>query len=182
MSDSLRPHRLQYARLPCPSLSTRVCSNSCPLSRWCHPTISSSAAPFSSRLQSFPASKSFSMSQLFTSGGQSTGASDLALILPMNIQDWIPLGWTGLILLSKGLSRLFSDTTVQKHHFFGTQPSLFRPQAARPGHQAPSGFCLSLLNTHPSSVINKAGVSNMRTLQQGQCQVGRHLPHHHPPP
>ena len=117
------------------------------------------------------------MSQLFTSGGQSSGASALALILPMNIQDWFPLGWTGWIsLLSKGLSRVFSSTTFQKHYFCGAQPSLFRPWAARPGRRTPSGFCPSLLDTHLSSVINKAEVSNMQTLQQGQCQEGRCLP------
>ena len=124
MSDSLWPHGLQRARLLCPSLSPRVCSNSCPLSRWCHPTISSSVIPVSSRVQSFPASGSFPVSQLFTSGGQSVGASASASVLPMNIQDCFPLGWTGLISLqSKGLSRVFSNTTVQKHQFFGTQPS-----------------------------------------------------------
>ena len=114
MSISLQPHGLQHARPPCPSPTPRDYSNSCPLSRWCHPTISSSVVPFSSRLQSFPASGSFLMSQLFTSGGQSIGAS--ASVLPMNIQDWFPLGWTAWISLqSKGLSRVFSNTTVQKH-------------------------------------------------------------------
>ena len=107
-------HGLQHTRLACPSLSPRVCSNSCPLSLWCHPTISSSVIPFSSCLQSFRASGSFPMSQLFTSGGQSIGAS--ASILPMNIQEWFPLRLTGLIsLLSKELSRVFSSTTFQKH-------------------------------------------------------------------
>ena len=109
MSDSLQPHGLQHARLPCPSLYLRVCSNSHPLRWWRHPTISSSVVPFSSCLQSFPASRSFPMSQLFASGGQSIGASALASVLPMNIQDWFPLGWTGLLFLqSKGLSRVFS--------------------------------------------------------------------------
>ena len=122
MSDSLWPHGLQHARLPCPSLSPRVCLNSHPLSWWCHPTISSSVISFSSRLQSFPASGSFLMSQLFESGGPSIGASASASVLPMNIQDWFPLGWTGWIsLLSKGLSRVFSNITVQKHLFFGAQ-------------------------------------------------------------
>ena len=108
----------------CPSLTPKAYSNSCPLSWWCHPTISSSAVPFSSRLQSFPASGSFQMSQLFASGGQSIGVSASASVLPMNIQDWLPLGWTGRISLqSKGLSRVFSNTTVQKHQFFGTQLS-----------------------------------------------------------
>ena len=119
---SLRPHGLQHARLPCPSPSPRACSNSCPLSWWCHPTISSSASSFSFCLQSFPASGSFPMSQLFTSDGQSIGASASVSVLPMNIQGWHPLGLTGLIsLLSKGLSRVFSNTTVQEHQFFGAQ-------------------------------------------------------------
>ena len=110
-------------RLPCPSPSPRACSNSCPLSRWCHPTISSSVVPFSC-LQSFPASGSFPVSQLFTSGGQNIGVSASASVLPMNIQDWSPLGWTGRISLqSKGLSRVFSNTTVQKHQFFDAQLS-----------------------------------------------------------
>ena len=125
MSDSLWPHGLQYTRLPCPSLSFGACSNSCPLSWWCHSTISSSVVPFSPYLQSFPASGSFLMSQLFASGGQSVGASASALVLPMNIQDWFPLGLTSLIsLLSKGLSRVFSNTTVWKHQFFSAQPPL----------------------------------------------------------
>ena len=111
---SLRPHGLQHARLPCPSPSPRACSNSCPSSQWCHPTISSSVALFHSSTQSFPGSESFPMSQLFVSGGQSIGAS--ASVLPMNIQGWFPLGLTGLIfLLTKRLSRVFSSTTVQKH-------------------------------------------------------------------
>ena len=105
--------------------NSRLYSNSCPASRWCHPTISSSVVPFSSCLQSFPASGSFQMSQIFTSGGQSIGVSASTSVLPMNIQDWSPLGWTGWIsLLSKGLSRVFSNTTGQKHQFFGTQLSL----------------------------------------------------------
>ena len=123
-SKSLWPHGLQHTRLPYPSPSPRACSNSCTLSRWCHPTISSSVIPFSPCLQSFPATGSFLMSQLFTSGGQSIGAS--ASVLPMNIQGWFPLGLTGWISLqSKGLSRVFSNTTVQKHQFFGTQLSLW---------------------------------------------------------
>ena len=114
MSDSLRLHGLQHARPPCPSPTPGVDSNSCPLSRWCHPTISSSVAPFSSCLQSFPASGSFQMSQFFTSGGQSIGVSASASVLSMNIQNWFPLGWTGWISLqSKGLSRVFSNITVQ---------------------------------------------------------------------
>ena len=123
---TLRPRGLQHARLPCPSQTPKACSNSCPSSRWCHPTISSSVIPFSSCLQSFPASGSFPVSQLFTSGGHSIGASALASVLPMNIQDWFPLGLTGWISLqSKGLSRVFSNTTVQKHQFFSTQFSLW---------------------------------------------------------
>ena len=107
MSNSLWPHGLLYARLPCPSPTSGVCSNSCPLSRWCHPTISASDVPFSSHLQSFPASGSFPRSHLFTSGGQSIGVSASASVLPMNIQDWFPLGWTGwLSLLSKELQRI----------------------------------------------------------------------------
>ena len=118
MSSSLRPHGLHHTRLPCPSPTPGVHPNSCPSRRWCHPTISSSVIPFSSRLQSFPASRSFPMSQFFTSGGQSIGVSASASVLPMNIQDWFPLGWTGWIsLLSKRLSRVFSNTTVQKHQF-----------------------------------------------------------------
>ena len=125
MSDSLWFHRLQLARPPCPPPTPRVCSNSCPLSRWCHPAISSSVVPFSSLLQSFPASGFFPMSQLFASGGQSIGVSASASVLPMNTQDWSPLGWTGWISLqSKGLSRVFSNATVQKHQFFGAQLSL----------------------------------------------------------
>ena len=126
VSDSLRPHGPQHARLPSPSLTPGACSNSRPLSQWCHPTISSSVIPFSSYLQSFPESASFLMSRLFVSGGRSIGVLASAPVLPMNIQDRFPLGWTDLIsLLSKGLSRVFSNTTVQKHQFFGTQPSLW---------------------------------------------------------
>ena len=126
VSDFLRPRELQHARLPYPSLSPEVCSNSHPLSQWCHPTISSSVVPFSSRLQSFPASGYFQMSQFFAWGGQSIGVSDSASVFPMNIQDWFPWGLTGLIsLLSKGLSRVFSNTTVEKHQFFSAQPSLW---------------------------------------------------------
>ena len=125
VSDSLWPHELQHARPPCPSPTPRVYSNPCPLSWWCHPTISSSVVPFSSRPQSFPASGSFQMSQLFASAGQSVGASASASVLPMNIQDWFPLVLAGLISLqSKGLSRVFPSTTVQKHQCFCTQLSL----------------------------------------------------------
>ena len=124
VSDSLQPHELQHARPPCPSPTPRVYSNSCPLSRWCHPAISSSVVPFSSCPQSLPASGSFPVSQVFTWGGQSTGVSASASVLPMNTQDWSPLGWTGWISLqSKGLSRVFSNTTAQKHQFFSTQLS-----------------------------------------------------------
>ena len=126
MSDSLRPHGLQHARPPCPSTTPRVNSNSCSLSWWCHPAISSSVVPFSSCLQSFPASGSFQMSPFFTSSGQSIGASASAPVFPMNIQGWFLLGLTSLIsLLSQGFSRVFSNTTVQKHQFFSTQPSLW---------------------------------------------------------
>ena len=123
--NSLRPHCLQHARPPCPSPTPGVYSNSCPFSRWCHPTISSSVVPFSSRRQSFPASGSFPKSQFFTSGGQSIGVSASTSVLPMNIQNWFHLGWTGwMSSQSKGLSRVFSNTTVQKHPFFGAQLSL----------------------------------------------------------
>ena len=126
MSKSLRLHGLQHAKLPCPPPIPGACTNSCPLSRWCHPTISFSVIPFSSCLQSIPASGSFPMSQFFTSGGQSIGASVSAAVFPMNIQGWFSLGLNGLISLqSKGLSTVFSNTTVQKHHFFHTQLSLW---------------------------------------------------------
>ena len=124
VSDSLRPHELQHTRPPCPSPTPRVHSNSGPLSRWCHPAISSSVIPFFYCPQSLPASESFPMSQLFTWGGQSTGVSALASFLPKKSQGWSPLGWTGWISLqSKGLSRVFSNTTVQKHQFFSAQLS-----------------------------------------------------------
>ena len=119
MSNSSWPHGPQHARPPCPSPTSGVYSNSSPLSWWCHPTISSSVIPFSC-LQSFPESGSFQMSQLFTSGGQSIAVSPSTSVLPMNIQEWSPLGWTSWISLqSKGLSRVFSNTTIQKHQFFG---------------------------------------------------------------
>ena len=125
VSASLWPHWLQHARPPCPSPTPGVYSNSCPLSWWCHPTISSSITPFSSHLQSFPASGSFQMSQFFASDSQSIGVSASASVLPVNTQDWSTLGWTGWISLqSKGLSRVFSNTTVQKHPFFAAQLSL----------------------------------------------------------
>ena len=125
MSNSLWPHGLRQARPPCPPPTPGAYTNSCPLCQGCHPTTSSSVIPFSSHLQSFPASGSFPVSQFFTSGGQSIGVSPSASVLPLNIQDWFPLGWTGWVSLqSKGLSRVFSNTTVQKHQFFSTQLSL----------------------------------------------------------
>ena len=124
VSDFLWPHGLQHDRPPCPSPTPGVYSNSCSLSQWCHPTISTSVIPFSSYIQFFPASGSFQMSQLFTSGGQRFGVSASTSVLPMNTQDWSPSEWTGWTSLhSKGLSRVFSNTTVQKHQFFGTQLS-----------------------------------------------------------
>ena len=123
---TLRPHGLQHTRPPCPSPFPRVCSNSCPSNWWCYPTISSSVIPFSCRLQSFSSSGSFPMSRLFTSGGQSFGASAWASVLSMNIQGWFQLGLANLISLqSKGLSRVFSSTTTWKHQFFGVQPSVW---------------------------------------------------------
>ena len=124
LSGSLLPHELQHARLPCPSPTPGVYLTSCPSSRWCHPAISSTVIPFSSCPQALPVSGSFPMSQLFTCGGQSIGVSASTSVLPMNTQDWSPLGWTGWISLqSKGLSRVFFNATVQKHQFFGTQLS-----------------------------------------------------------
>ena len=124
VSDSLQPHESQHARPPCPSPTPGVHSDSCPSSQWCHPAISSSVIPFSSCSQSLPASESFPMSQLFARVSQSTGVSALGSFLPKNTQDWSPLGWTDWISLqSKGLSRVFSNTTVQKHQFFGVQLS-----------------------------------------------------------
>ena len=125
-ADSLQPHGLQHARLPCPSPNPGMYSNSCPLSRWCDATISSSVVPFSTCPQSLPVSVSFQMSHLFPSGGQSTGVSASTSVLPMNTLDWFPLGLTALISWqSKGLSRVFSNATVQKHQFFNAQPSLW---------------------------------------------------------
>ena len=122
ISDALQPNGLQHSRPPCPSPTPEVYSNSCPLSWWCHPPIASYAVPFSSRLPSFPASGSFQVSHFFTSGGQSIGVSASTSVLPLNTQDWFPLGCTSWISLqSKGLSRVFSNTTVQKHQFFGAQ-------------------------------------------------------------
>ena len=124
VSDSLQLHEQQHARPPCPSPTPRVHPNPCPLSRWCHPNTSSSVIPFSSCPHSLPASGSFLMTQLFVSGGQNIGVSASTSVLPMNTQDWSPLGWTGWSFQSKGLSRVFSNTTVQKHQFFGAQLSL----------------------------------------------------------
>ena len=125
LSDSFQLHELQHARLPCPTTTTGVYPNLCPLSRWCHPNISTSVVPFSFCPQFFSASVSFQISQLFASGGLSTGVSASTSVVPMNTQDWSPLGWTGWISLqSKGLSRVFSNTTVQNHQFFGAQLSL----------------------------------------------------------
>ena len=145
--SSLWLHRLQHTRHPCPSPTPRACSNSCPSSQWCHPTISSSVIPFSSCLQSCPASESFPMSQFFTSGGQSTGVSVWASVLPMNIQDWFPLGWTGLISLqSKGLSRVFSNTMVQKHQFFQSCNSKFHFSNHIVKLNFPSSFNIEYIN------------------------------------
>ena len=128
VSDSLRPHESQHARPSCPSPTPGVHSDSCPSSQWCHPAISSSVIPFSSCPQSLPALESFPTSQLFAWGGQSTGVSASASVLPMNTQDWSPLGWSGwLSLQSKGLSRVFSNTTVQKRQFFSAQLSYSKP-------------------------------------------------------
>ena len=125
MSESLRPHGLQHARLPCPSPTPGACSNSCPWSRWCPPTISYSVVPFSSCFQSFPVSGYLLRSKFFASDGQSIGVLTSSSVLPMNTQGWFPLGFTGLISLkSKGLSRVFSNTIVQKHQFFSAQLSL----------------------------------------------------------
>ena len=133
------PTDCKHARLPCPSPTPGDYSTSCPLSQWCHPTISSSVVPFS-WLQSFPASESFPMSQLFPSSGQSIGVSASASVLPVNIQDWSPLVLTGLILQPKGLSRLFSITTVQKHQFFGVQHSLCPTCSSIHDHWKNHGF------------------------------------------
>ena len=131
VSDSLQPHGLQHTMLLCLPLSSRVCSNSCPLSRWCHTTISSSFAPFSPYLQSFPKSESFPMNQLFASGGQSFGASASVSVLQMNVQSWLPLGLTGLIsLLSKRLSRVFSSTTLKESNLQGS--AFFKVQLSHP--------------------------------------------------
>ena len=142
VSDSSWPHGLQHARLPCPSPSSGECPSPCLLNRWCHPTISSSVT-LSFCLQSCPASGSFSMSQLFTSGGQNIGASALASVLPKSIQGWFPLGFTGLIsLLSKGPSRVFSSNTIQKQ-FFSPLPSLFPTLTSIHDYQYSYTWCMS---------------------------------------
>ena len=145
MSNSLRPHGLQHGRLPCPSPTPGAYSNSCPLSWGCHPTISPSLIPFSSRLQSFPSPGSFPMSQFFASGDQSIGVSASTSVLPMNIQDWFPLGWTGCIsLLTKGLSRVFSST-IWKHQFFKAES--INTEKARPSLWSNSHICTWLGKT-----------------------------------
>ena len=169
MSDCLWPHGLQHSRLPYPSLSPRVCSNSCPLSQWCHPTISSSIVPFSSCLQSFPSSGSFPLRQFFTSSGQSFGASASASVFPMNIQDWFPLVLTGLISCqSKGCSRVFSNTTVKKHQFFRAQHSSpHRLQHARPPCPSPDpGACSNsyVQLSHPYMTTGKTIALTRRTF------------------
>ena len=139
VSSSLKPFALQYARLPCPSLSPRVCSHACPLNWWFHPTIASPVVPLSQFLQSFPASWYFPVNWLFTSGGQNIGASAAASVLPMNIQSWFTLGLTGLIsFLSTGLSRVFSSSTIQKQQFFGTQPFFMAPLILKLAKNLPS--------------------------------------------
>jgi len=156
VSNSLRPHEPQQARPPCPSPALGVHPNPCPLSWWYHPTILSSVVPFSSCPQSFPASGSFPMSQLFTWGGQSIGVSASTSVLPKNTQDWSPLEWTGWISLqSKGLSRVFSNTTVQKHQFFSAQLS----------SQSNSYSLLSIKNLHSNSISSKVLV---KLTGQGQ--------------
>ena len=165
MSNSLQPQGLQHARLPCPLLHPRVCSNSCLLSRWCHPIISSSVVPFSSCLQYFQASGSFLMSQFFTSDSQRIGASASASVLPMNIQGWFPSGLTSLIsLLSKWFSRVFSSTTVRKHQFFGAQlffgPTLTSIQA----------YWMALLN------VSSRRNAKSRTTGPSQATRGRQVP------
>ena len=152
MSNCLRPYGLQHTLPPCLSPNPRVYTNLCPLSWGCHPTISSSVIPFSFHLQSFPASGSFQMSQFFQSGGQSIGVWASASVLPVNVQDWFPLGLMGLIfLLSEGFSRVFSSTTVQKHQFFGTQPSMV--QVSHPYMTTGKTIALTKQNfIHSSSV------------------------------
>ena len=165
ISNSLWPHGLQHARLPCPSLTPGACSDSCPLSRWCHPTISSSVIPFSSCLQSFPISGSLTMSQFLASGGQSIGVSASVSVLPMNIQDWFPLGWTGWISLqSKGLSRIFSNTTVQKHQFFS--PTILGCPQLMP-YQTPTS---KAQEQRPSSSYKESKKKQVQLLQVSNSQ------------
>ena len=153
VSDSLRPHESRHARPPCPSPTPKVHSDSRPSSQWCHPAISSSVILFSSCPQSLPASESFPMSQLFTSGGQSTGVSALASFLSKNTQGWSPSEWTGWISLqSKGLSRVFSNTTVQKHQFFGPQPSSQSKQVLYFEYSKIHFFCRFLTWLSPPTV------------------------------
>ena len=157
MSDSLQLHGLQHTRFPCPSPTPGACSNPCPSSWWCHPTISSSGVPFSSHLQPFPASGSFPMSQFFTSGGQSIGVLASASVLPMNIQDWSPLGWTGWISLqSKGLLRVLSNTAVQKHQFFtsgASEVAACPPSLLWWFFSSTTSYPLSLLQSKNSSCL-----------------------------
>ena len=166
--ESLRPHGLQHARLPSPSPTPRACSNSCPSSRWCHPTIASSVIPFSSCLQSFLASGSFPMNQFFASDGQSIGTS--TSVLPMNIQDWVPLGLTGLISLqAKGLSKVFFNITVQKHQFFGSQVSIWSNSYNHTwpldkGHKDKENVC-SLLQTQSLAQISWLVMLNKCTFE-----------------
>ena len=150
MSNSLQLRGLHHARPPYPTPTPKVYSNSCPLSQWCHPTISFSVVPFSSHIQSFPASGSFLMSQFFTSGGQSTGVSASASVLPMNTQDWFPLEWTGWISLqSKGFSGVFSNSTVQKHQPFSTQPTPQSPTVQLPHPYTTTGKTTTLTRQTP---------------------------------
>ena len=154
VSDSLRPHEPQHARPPCPSPTPGVYSNSCSSSRWCHPAISSSVVPFASCPQLLPASGSFPMNQLFAWGGQSIGVSASASVLPMNTQDWSPSGWTSWISLqSKGLSRVFSNTTVQKHQFFGAQ-AFFTVQLSHPHMTIGKNHSLDQIDLHWQSNVS----------------------------
>ena len=154
MSDSLRPHEPQHVRPPCPSPTPRVYPNPCPLSWWCHPTISSSVVPFYSCPQSFPASGSFPMSQLFTSDCQSIGPSASASVLPMNSQGWFSLGLTGLMsLLSKGLSRVFSNTTVQRHRYWAySSKSTVQPKMESCFQDGACSVCFFLITSQENQV------------------------------
>ena len=168
MSESLWPHGLQHARPPCPSPIPKVYPSSCPSHHWCHPTISSSVVPFSFCPQSFPASGYFPMSRFFKSGGQNIGVLVLASVLPMNTQDWSPLGWTGWISLqSKGLSRVFSKTTVQKHHLERKwhTTSVFLPWEPHEQYEKVKRYAISLLKTHLKKALVK---ENRRWKMAGQ--------------